>query len=55
MGKKIDPAVRAEWDEARRRLVETLARSERLVEDWKAERERRRGRLRRLTFGLLGR
>ncbi|HEY7381698.1 MAG TPA: hypothetical protein VH572_10830 [Gaiella sp.] len=56
MGKKrIDPEVRAEWADARRRLGESLARSERLVEEWTSERARRRARLRRWSFGMLGR
>jgi hypothetical protein len=56
MGKKrIDPDLRAEWADARRRLGETLARSERMVEEWTAERARRKERLRRWSFGLLGR
>ena len=57
MGKRrgIDPEVRAEWERERRemrRLLEVrLARDRELRE----RESRRRSRLRRLTFGLLGR
>lgn len=49
------PEERARWAEARRRLEERLERSEALAQAEKEREERRRARLRRLTFGLLGR
>lgn len=53
--RKIDPEQRARWIEARHRMEEWLARSERIVEERRAAEARRKARLRRLTFGLLGR
>ncbi len=53
--RKIDPEERAKWVEARKRLEEWLARSERILEERRAAEARRKARLRRLTFGLLGR
>ena len=53
--KRIDPEVRARWAELRR---QTQARIDELTARIAEERERearRQNRLRRLTFGLLGR
>ena len=57
MGKKIyrDPELEAEWAELDRLTRKRVAGLfERIAED-EAREERRRARLRRLTFGLLGR
>lgn len=57
MSKRIrrDPAEEARWEELRRRGEELIARSERLLQEAREREERRRARLRRLTFGLLPR
>jgi hypothetical protein len=55
MAKGIDPELRAQWLEARRRLAESIERGDQRYAEWLAAEERRRARLRRLTFGLLGR
>jgi hypothetical protein len=55
MGKRIDPELKAQWLEARRRLAESIERGDRRHAEWVAAEERRKARLRRLTFGLLGR
>jgi hypothetical protein len=53
--KPIDPETRARWQQARRDMEALLQRRlERDRERAEIE-ERRRARLRRLTFGLLGR
>lgn len=54
-GKGIDPELRAEWREARRRLAESIERGDRRHAERIAADERRRARLHRLTFGLLER
>ena len=43
------------WEENDRRFRETLARREQRLREWDEYVARRRARLRRLTFGLLGR
>lgn len=57
MGKKkrIDPEERARWAEARRRMEQMLERRERESERLLLLAQRRRARIRRLTFGLLPR
>lgn len=57
MGKRKGPTPeqRAEWAEARRKMEEIHQRLEARIQEDKAREERRRRRLRRLTFGLLGR
>jgi hypothetical protein len=52
---KIDPETKAEWAEARRRLEEMLERNERARRAAWERAEKRRLRLQRLSFGLLGR
>jgi hypothetical protein len=49
------PEQRAEWAAVRQRLEEHLARRQARRRDQLAREVRRRQRLRRLTFGLLGR
>ena len=51
----IDPETRAEWAEARRQLELAIASSQERTARFRAEQARRRARLRRWTFGLLGR
>ncbi len=53
--KKITPEQRAEWLETRRQLAAAIAQSEDRLRDFRERRERRRARVQRLTFGLLGR
>jgi hypothetical protein len=53
--KPIDPETRAQWIEARAELEAALARSRARTEAFRAREARRRERLRRWTFGLLGR
>lgn len=53
--KRITPEERAQWQETRRQLAAAIARSEERLRTIRDSRERRRTRLRRLTFGLLGR
>jgi hypothetical protein len=53
--KPIDPETRAEWADARRQLELALERSQERTARYRAEEARRRARLRRWTFGLLGR
>jgi hypothetical protein len=50
--KRIPPEQWAEWAEARRQLAADLERRQTELDEW---RERRRKRLRLLSFGLLGR
>ncbi len=53
--KRIDPEEWARWAEEEREFREMYERRLRRHADWEAAEERRRARLRRLTFGLLGR
>jgi hypothetical protein len=53
--KPIDPETRAQWIEARQQLEAAIMRSRARAAALRAIQERRRARLRRLTFGLLGR
>jgi len=46
---------RREWKESDRQFHEMVARREQRLREWDAHMARRRARLRRLTFGLLGR
>jgi hypothetical protein len=46
---------RAEWAEIDRSFLEMVARREQRLREWDEYMARRRARLRRLTFGLLGR
>ena len=57
MAKKTprDPELEARADEARRLLWARLEEREAISRAWREQRERRRARMRRLTFGLLGR
>ena len=57
MGKRIrrDPEQEARWAEQSRRMQELIDRKERLIQETREREERRRQRLRRLTFGLLPR
>lgn len=57
-GKKkrpTDPERRARWAETRREFEAWFERLEQDLERTRLERERRRARLRRLTFGVFGR
>lgn len=47
--------LRPVWAENDRQFRETVARREQRLREWDEYVERRRARLRRLTFGLLGR
>jgi hypothetical protein len=47
--------ARKEWAEIDRRFLEMVARREQRQREWDEYMARRRARLRRLTFGLLGR
>ena len=53
--KRIDPEMRAYWEDARRTLEAAIARSYERSAAIRAAEERRRERLRRWSFGLLGR
>jgi len=53
--KRIDPQTRAEWDAARQAMEQMLERREREAEQRTLQAERRRQRVKRLTFGLLPR
>ena len=56
MGKRrIDPEVWAHWAQVRREAEATMERYGRHVAAMKEAEARRKARLRRLTFGLLGR
>jgi len=57
MPKKIprDPEREARWAEARRLLEERIAFHDRRIREERERDERRRARIRRLTFGLLPR
>ena len=48
-------ARRAEWAESDRRFRDMVARRAQRQREWDEQVARRRARLRRLTFGLLGR
>ena len=50
-----DPELEARAEEARRMLWARLQEREAIARAWREREERRRERLRRLTFGLLGR
>ena len=50
-----DPEQEARWEEARRLLAMRLEERDAISRAWRERRERRRARLRRLSFGLLGR
>ncbi len=50
-----DPEQEARWEEERRRLAARLEERREISRAWREREERRRARLRRLTFGLLGR
>ncbi len=53
--KKIDPEEWAHWAQVSREFREMYERRIQRLAEWDAAEERRRARLRRLTFGLLGR
>ena len=53
--RRITPEERADWAEARRRLGERLQYYENLDQERARRNARRRARLQRLSFGLLGR
>ena len=53
--KKIDPELRARWAEESRSFREMYERRLRRIAEHDEAEARRRERLRRLTFGLLGR
>jgi hypothetical protein len=53
--KRIDPETKARWAEESKAFREMYARRLQRMAEWEAAEERRRARLRRLTFGLLGR
>ena len=55
MKKKIDPELRARWAEESRSFREMYERRVRRIAAREEAEARRRARLRRLTFGLLGR
>ncbi len=57
MGKrrKIDPEERAYWDKVGREFREMYERRIQRIAEWEAAEARRKERLRRLTFGRLGR
>ena len=52
--KPIDPETRAQWAEARREMERAIERLDAKLQARREYEERRRRRLRRLTFGLLG-
>jgi hypothetical protein len=52
--KPIDPETRAQWEEARREMEQAIERLDAKLQARREHEERRRRRLRRLTFGLLG-
>jgi len=53
--KKIDPALKAEWARQRAEMEEILEQRKARERELEEIDARRRARLRRLTFGLLGR
>ena len=53
--KPIDPELRAQWAEARRQLEERIKYHEAKIQEAREREERRRRRLQRFSFGLLGR
>jgi hypothetical protein len=50
-----DPEKEARWAELRRRMQERIEHNERLIHEAREREERRRQRLRRLSFGLFPR
>jgi hypothetical protein len=53
--KRIDSKEKARWAEESRAFREMYERRLQRMAEWEAAETRRRARLRRLTFGLLGR
>jgi len=53
--KRLDPEEKARWAEEAQAFREMYERRLQRMAEWEAAEERRRARLRRLTFGLLGR
>jgi hypothetical protein len=53
--RKIDPEERAHWAQVSREFREMYVRRLQRLAEWDATEARRKARLRRLTFGLLGR
>jgi hypothetical protein len=53
--RRITPEERAQWAEAKRRLAERIAYYEGVLREREEQRARRRERLRRFSFGRLGR
>jgi hypothetical protein len=53
--KRIDPETKARWAEESRAFREMYERRLQRHAEWEAAETRRKERLRRLTFGLLGR
>ncbi len=53
--KRIDPDEKARWAEEAREFRAMYERRLQRMAEWEGAEERRRARLRRLTFGLLGR
>jgi hypothetical protein len=53
--KRIDPETRARWAEEERELARHVQRLQEELMKKREREERRRARLRRLSFGLLGR
>ena len=53
--RKIDPEVLAEWDRHRAEMQEWLEQRKARTRELEELEARRRARLRRVTFGLLGR
>jgi hypothetical protein len=53
--KRIDPETKARWEQEAREFREMYERRLQRHAEWEAAEERRLARLRRLTFGLLGR
>ena len=53
--KRIDPEEKARWAEGSRQFREMYERRLQRHAEWEAAEARRKERLRRLTFGILGR
>ena len=53
--RRIDPEERAYWNKVGREFREMYERRLQRLAEWDATEARRKARLRRLTFGLLGR
>ena len=53
--RKVDPETLARWAEVDREFREMYERRLRQMAEWQAAEARRKERLRRLSFGLLGR